>query len=173
VFLPCPLHVLLPRYPRFLGAGLHLSHLSHFRGPAQVYEPRQRCRGVSQAASRPAMDPARAHSSVREPMPATEVSGTPSNLSGSCRKTRTPNRPDRPVKHRSRLRDGPGFRPGHMRSRRRRAPRDCPAAACGVSRRRSRQGQAAFAKPPRCRSSARSGRRRSVHNNPGRHPQRG
>jgi hypothetical protein len=35
VFLPCPLHVLLPRYPRFLGAGLHLSHLSHFRGPAQ------------------------------------------------------------------------------------------------------------------------------------------
>src|SRR5580693_524768 len=34
VFLPCPLHVLLPRYPRFLGAGLHLSHLSHFRGPA-------------------------------------------------------------------------------------------------------------------------------------------
>src|SRR6516225_706964 len=35
VLLPCPLHVLLPRYPRFLGAGLHLSHLSHFRGPAQ------------------------------------------------------------------------------------------------------------------------------------------
>src|SRR5215472_920893 len=34
VLLPCPLHVLLPRYPRFLGAGLHLSHLSHFRGPA-------------------------------------------------------------------------------------------------------------------------------------------
>jgi hypothetical protein len=26
---------LLPRYPRFLGAGLHLSYLSHFRGPAQ------------------------------------------------------------------------------------------------------------------------------------------
>ena len=24
VLLPCPLHVLLPRYPRFLGAGLHL-----------------------------------------------------------------------------------------------------------------------------------------------------
>src|SRR5438105_5735348 len=35
VLLPCPLHILLPRYPRFLGAGLHLSHLSHFRGPAQ------------------------------------------------------------------------------------------------------------------------------------------
>src|SRR5215471_6788574 len=35
VLLPSPLHVLLPRYPRFLGAGLHLSHLSHFRGPAQ------------------------------------------------------------------------------------------------------------------------------------------
>src|SRR5215831_3756233 len=34
VLLPCPLHVLLPRYPRFLGAGLHLSYLSHFRGPA-------------------------------------------------------------------------------------------------------------------------------------------
>src|SRR5215467_7403652 len=34
VLLPCPLHVLLPRYPRFLGAGLHLSHLSHFPGPA-------------------------------------------------------------------------------------------------------------------------------------------
>src|SRR5215471_10424351 len=36
VLLPCPLHVLLPRYPRFLGAGLHLSHLSQFRGPAQI-----------------------------------------------------------------------------------------------------------------------------------------
>src|SRR5689334_6086396 len=36
VLLPCPLHVLLLRYPRFLGAGFHLSHLSHFRGPAQV-----------------------------------------------------------------------------------------------------------------------------------------
>src|SRR5436190_5062197 len=35
VLLPCPLHILLPRYPRFLGAGLHLSYLSHFRGPAQ------------------------------------------------------------------------------------------------------------------------------------------
>src|SRR5436190_10158422 len=35
VLLPCPLHVLLPRYPRFLGAGLHLIHLSHFRGPPQ------------------------------------------------------------------------------------------------------------------------------------------
>src|SRR5438067_3060419 len=35
VLLPFPVHVLLPRYPRFLGAGLHLSHLSHFRGPAQ------------------------------------------------------------------------------------------------------------------------------------------
>src|SRR5215831_13854692 len=36
VLLPCPLHVLLPRYPRFLGAGLYLSHLSHFRGPAHL-----------------------------------------------------------------------------------------------------------------------------------------
>jgi hypothetical protein len=36
VLLPCPLHVLLPRYPRFLGAGLHFSHLSHFPGPAQM-----------------------------------------------------------------------------------------------------------------------------------------
>jgi class 3 adenylate cyclase len=35
VLLPCLLHVLLPRYLRFLGGGLHLSHLSHFRGPAQ------------------------------------------------------------------------------------------------------------------------------------------
>src|SRR5258706_16361313 len=33
MFLPCPLHILLPRYPRVLGAGLHLSQLSHFRGP--------------------------------------------------------------------------------------------------------------------------------------------
>src|SRR5207248_4355726 len=39
VLLPCPLHVLLPLYPRFLGAGLHLSHLSHFRGPAQCSRP--------------------------------------------------------------------------------------------------------------------------------------
>jgi hypothetical protein len=34
VLLPCPLHVLLPRYPRFLGARLHISHVSHFRGPS-------------------------------------------------------------------------------------------------------------------------------------------
>src|SRR5437868_11032528 len=40
VLLPCPLHVLLPRYPRFLGAGLHLSHLSHFPGPAQASSPK-------------------------------------------------------------------------------------------------------------------------------------
>src|SRR5436309_3103307 len=46
VLLPCPLHVLLPRYPRFLGAGLHLSHLSHFRGPAH---PRRRQRGAPPA----------------------------------------------------------------------------------------------------------------------------
>jgi len=39
VLLPCLLHVLLPRYLRFLGAGLHLSHLSHFRGPAQAANP--------------------------------------------------------------------------------------------------------------------------------------
>jgi hypothetical protein len=38
VFLSCALHVLLPRYPRFLGAGLHLSQLSHFRGPPQTKE---------------------------------------------------------------------------------------------------------------------------------------
>src|SRR6202023_3245777 len=36
VLLPCPLHVLLLRHRRFLGAGLHLSLLSHFRGPPQV-----------------------------------------------------------------------------------------------------------------------------------------
>src|SRR5712672_4626910 len=36
VLLACPLHVLLPRHRRFLGAGLHLSQLSHFRGPAQA-----------------------------------------------------------------------------------------------------------------------------------------
>src|SRR5580700_8642328 len=36
MFLPCPLHVLLPRYPRVLGAGLHLSQLSHFRGPPHI-----------------------------------------------------------------------------------------------------------------------------------------
>src|SRR6266404_1109327 len=35
VLLPCLLHVLLPRYQRFLGAGLHLNRLSHSRGPAQ------------------------------------------------------------------------------------------------------------------------------------------
>src|SRR5882762_10510496 len=34
--LPCLLHVLLPRYQRSLGAGLHLSQLSHFRGPAHT-----------------------------------------------------------------------------------------------------------------------------------------
>src|SRR5262249_6408505 len=36
VLLACPLHVLLPRHRRFLGAGLHLSQLSHFPGPAQL-----------------------------------------------------------------------------------------------------------------------------------------
>src|SRR6202045_4176337 len=39
MFLPCPLHVLLPRYPRVLGAGLHLSQLSHFRGPPHFILP--------------------------------------------------------------------------------------------------------------------------------------
>src|SRR6266567_2172195 len=39
VLLACPLHVLLPRHRRFLGAGLHLSQLSHFRGPAQSLSP--------------------------------------------------------------------------------------------------------------------------------------
>src|SRR6476620_4899311 len=39
MFLPCPLHVLLPRYPRVLGAGLHLSQLSHFRGPPHLARP--------------------------------------------------------------------------------------------------------------------------------------
>src|SRR3984893_3662804 len=37
--LPCLLHVLLPRYQRSLRAGLHLSQLSHFRGPAQTARP--------------------------------------------------------------------------------------------------------------------------------------
>ena len=36
VLRPRPLHVLLLRYPRFLEAGLHLSQLSHFRGPPQT-----------------------------------------------------------------------------------------------------------------------------------------
>src|SRR6516162_5601595 len=43
MLLPCLLHVLLPRYLRFLGAGLHLSHLSHFRGPAQRARSRTWC----------------------------------------------------------------------------------------------------------------------------------
>jgi hypothetical protein len=34
VLLPCPRHILLLRLRRFLGAGLHLSLLSLFRGPA-------------------------------------------------------------------------------------------------------------------------------------------
>ena len=37
VLLACPLHVLLPRHRRLLGAGLHLSQLSHLRGPAQLH----------------------------------------------------------------------------------------------------------------------------------------
>src|SRR5215470_6468940 len=49
VLLPCPLHVLLPRYPRFLGAGLHLSHLSHFRGPAQMSSAIRRALGAATA----------------------------------------------------------------------------------------------------------------------------
>src|SRR6266478_7843022 len=36
VLLPCPLHVLLLRHRRFLGAGFHLSQLSHFRGPPHI-----------------------------------------------------------------------------------------------------------------------------------------
>src|SRR5262249_28493956 len=36
VLVACPLHLLLLRHRRFLGAGLHLSQLSHFRGPAQT-----------------------------------------------------------------------------------------------------------------------------------------
>src|SRR6266403_1277403 len=36
VLLACLLHVLLLRHRRFLGAGLHLSQLSLFRGPAQM-----------------------------------------------------------------------------------------------------------------------------------------
>ena len=54
VLLPCPLHVLLPRYPRFLGARLHLSHLSHFRGPAQSGRSRS---GVALRASAPVRHP--------------------------------------------------------------------------------------------------------------------
>src|SRR6516164_9470174 len=38
VLLPCLLHVLLPRHRRLLGAGLHLSQLSRFRGPSQRRE---------------------------------------------------------------------------------------------------------------------------------------
>src|SRR6516164_5579206 len=37
VLLPCLLHVLLPRHRRLLGAGLHLSQLSRFRGPSQPF----------------------------------------------------------------------------------------------------------------------------------------
>src|SRR5262249_24959673 len=51
VLLPCPLHVLLPRYPRFLGAGLHLSHLSHFRGPAQLAKSSSQSCRISSALS--------------------------------------------------------------------------------------------------------------------------
>src|SRR5438132_2095427 len=40
VLRPCLLHVLLPRYQRSLGAGLHLSQLSHSRGPAHLPYPR-------------------------------------------------------------------------------------------------------------------------------------
>src|SRR5437868_6554412 len=39
VLLACPLHVLLLRHRRFLRAGLHLSQLSHFRGPPQPTSP--------------------------------------------------------------------------------------------------------------------------------------
>jgi hypothetical protein len=39
VLLACSLHVLLPRHRRLLRAGLHLSQLSHFRGPAQIRHP--------------------------------------------------------------------------------------------------------------------------------------
>src|SRR6516162_8431182 len=42
VLLACPLHVLLPRSLRFLGAGLHLSQLSHFRGPSHTARPIER-----------------------------------------------------------------------------------------------------------------------------------
>ncbi len=42
VLLACPLHVLLPRHRRFLGAGLHLSQPSHFRGPPQSKPRRTR-----------------------------------------------------------------------------------------------------------------------------------
>jgi hypothetical protein len=36
MLLACLLHLLLPRFRRFLGAGLHLNQLSRFRGPAQI-----------------------------------------------------------------------------------------------------------------------------------------
>ena len=39
VLLPCPLYVLLLRSRAFLGAGLYLSQLSHFRGPAHFTRP--------------------------------------------------------------------------------------------------------------------------------------
>src|SRR5260370_13831040 len=36
MLLACLLHLLLPRFRRFLGAGLHLNQLSRFRGPAHI-----------------------------------------------------------------------------------------------------------------------------------------
>src|ERR1700737_4959373 len=51
--LPCLLHVLLPRYQRSLGAGLHLSQLSHFRGSSSAVHMRMRLiAGVSRVARR-------------------------------------------------------------------------------------------------------------------------
>jgi hypothetical protein len=47
VLLACPLHVLLLRHWRFLGAGLRLSQLSHFRGPPQPSRLRRRMGGTS------------------------------------------------------------------------------------------------------------------------------
>src|ERR1700681_3782032 len=57
VLLPCPLHVLLLRYPRFLGAGFHLSHLSHFRGPAHgTGQDNRNCSKPSGYGRQPASD---------------------------------------------------------------------------------------------------------------------
>src|SRR5580700_6269386 len=45
MLLACLLHLLLPRFRRFLGAGLHLNQLSRFRGPAQAADAETELRG--------------------------------------------------------------------------------------------------------------------------------
>src|SRR5271166_6341519 len=48
MFLPCPLHVLLPRYPRVLGAGLNGVE-SHVVDPASIAVPRRHRRAKTDA----------------------------------------------------------------------------------------------------------------------------